>query len=164
MFLSVYNYGLRTNNMIDPFICELDDIFWTSSRIMKIPDGYRTIEKTGIVRSPSLLHRHSPHSTLALSLRSSMHKSGPYQLLDPSSQKILITKYDIMGASPARNTIQCLCRGLSDVAGSREKYRPRWDRMNVRHAGRRAGLLQRWPAGSRGRWFGNTGPRFDPRF
>lgn len=150
--------------MIVPFVCEFHDVFWTRSRIMKIPGGYRTIEKTGTVRSLFLQRRRSLRPAPSLPLRSSMHKSGPYQLVGPSSQKILITKYDIMGASPVRNTIQCLCRGLSDVARSREKYRPRWDRTNVRHADSRAGLLQRWPAGSRGRWFGNTGPGFDPRF
>lgn len=84
---------------------------------MKIPGGYRTIEKTGIIRSSSLLrYRSLPFSLYLVSslflpaaLRSSTHKSGPYQLLggegeggDSSSQKILITKYDIMGASPVR--------------------------------------------------------------
>lgn len=43
--------------MIDPF--EFDDIFWTRSRIMEMPDGYRTIEKTGTARSPSLPRRPS---------------------------------------------------------------------------------------------------------
>jgi len=49
-------------------------------------------------------------------------------------------------------------------ARSREKYRPRRDRASVRHAVGPAGLLQGWPAGSGGRWFGYTGPGFDPRF
>lgn len=91
------------------------DVFRTRLRIMKIPGGYRAIKKTGIVRSlsfslistslfaallPLCFFRSFSHYGAAS--RSSTHKSGPYQLLGPSSQKILITKYDIMGASPAK--------------------------------------------------------------
>lgn len=47
-------------------LCKSDDVFRTRSRIMKIPDGYRTIEKTGIVRSLSLL-RSSFSLTLSFS-------------------------------------------------------------------------------------------------
>lgn len=36
-------------------LCKSDDVFRTRSLIMKIPGGYHTIEKTGIVRSLSLL-------------------------------------------------------------------------------------------------------------
>lgn len=159
-------------------LCKSDDVFRTRSQIMKIPGGYRTIEKTGIVRSLSLLRS----IVLSLSLSfffprsiscplclywqpySSMHKSGPYQLLGGGGSiqsEDINNKIWYNGSIPrARNTMQCLCRGLSDVVRSREKYRPRWDRPSVCHADSRGGLLQRWPAGSRGRWFREHGPRF----
>lgn len=159
-------------------LCKSDDVFRTRSRIMKIPGGYRTIEKTGIVRSLSLLR------SIVLSLSLFLFSLAPSRALSVFTgsltrrcTKVARTSFWEEGGSiqsedinnkiwyngsipRARNTMQCLCRGLSDVVRSREKYRPRWDRPSVCHADSRAGLLQRWPAGSRGRWFREHGPRF----
>lgn len=141
---------------------------------MEIAGGYRTIEKTGIARSPSFRSRCAVSSSLLslslspfplalsptgrVSLRSSTHKSGRYQLLGPSSQKILITKYDIIGASPAKYNTMFMQRIKRCCEIQRGKYRPRWDRRIVRRADSRAGLLQRRPGGAGADGSGARGP------
>lgn len=49
-----------------------------------------------------------------------MHKSAPSRLLGPASRKILITKYDIMGASPAKYNTMFMQR-INRCYGAREK-------------------------------------------
>lgn len=126
--------------------------------------------KTGIVCRPSLFLSLFRLVFFSLFLPfflpiASAHNSRPVPASGPIQSEDINNKIWYNGeASPERNTIQCLCRGLSDVARSREKYRPRWDRTNVRHADSWAGLLQRWPAGNRGRWSVTRALSFDPRF
>lgn len=52
-----------------------------------------------------------------------VHKSAPIQLLGPTSRKILITKYDIMGASPAKYNTMFMQR-INRCYEHVKKYRP----------------------------------------